>query len=432
VEKPSRDAAPQAPKILPLSNAEVSSFVTRFLHRGESFLETARSCGSPLYAFDRSALHNRILDFQRAFARVMANVDTYYAIKSNNHPAIVADVVGAGLGLDVSSGTELAMALTSKAERIVFSGPGKTAEELQAAVAHSARVIVHLDSFGELERLERVAAQAGQRVRVGIRLCTGEHGIWRKFGISPDDLGRFLARAETCEHVDVCGLQFHLSWNTDPSRYEQFIARLGKILRSLAAPERSRLSFIDVGGGYWPPDGEWLQFAATPEGRTGDHEDTPAADYRRRFKQEASSIDEFARSIAEALQTHIPADMKYRVFVEPGRWICHEAMHILVTVVDRKNDDLVIVDGGINAVGWERYESDYFPVINLTRPGLTEQPCLVAGSLCTPHDIWGYSYFGEGIEVGDVLLVPNQGAYTYSLRQHFIKPPPEVVVLRDT
>ena len=58
-----------------------------------------------------------------------------------------------------------------------------------------------------------------------------------------------------------------------------------------------------------------------------------------------------------------------------------------------------------------------------------ERQCLVAGSLCTPHDIWGYGYFGDGIQVGDVLLVPNQGAYTYSLRQEFIKPLPKSVEL---
>jgi len=52
----------------------------------------------------------------------------------------------------------------------------------------------------------------------------------------------------------------------------------------------------------------------------------------------------------------------------------------------------------------------------------------VLGSLCTPHDLWGYSYWGSGIEPGDVLLIPCQGAYTYSLRQEFIKPLPEVAV----
>ena len=60
---------------------------------------------------------------------------------------------------------------------------------------------------------------------------------------------------------------------------------------------------------------------------------------------------------------------------------------------------------------------------------LRERQCLVAGSLCTPHNIWGYGCFGDDIQVGDVMLVPNQGAYTYSLRQEFIKPLPKSVEL---
>ena len=104
-------------------------------------------------------------------------------------------------------------------------------------------------------------------------------------------------------------------------------------------------------------------------------------------------------------------------------------MHLLVTVVDKKEDDLVIVDAGTNAVGWERFESDYVPLLNLSRPALQEVPCQVLGALCTPHDIWGYAFWGEDIVPGDVLLVPDQGAYTYSLRQEFIKPVPTVVPL---
>jgi diaminopimelate decarboxylase len=102
-------------------------------------------------------------------------------------------------------------------------------------------------------------------------------------------------------------------------------------------------------------------------------------------------------------------------------------MHILVRVVDKKERDLVITDAGTNAIGWERFEIDYFPVLNLSREGLAENSCDILGSLCTPHDVWGYCYFGSDIDVGDLLMIPCQGAYTYSLGQNFIKPLPRVV-----
>ena len=102
-----------------------------------------------------------------------------------------------------------------------------------------------------------------------------------------------------------------------------------------------------------------------------------------------------------------------------------------MTVVDVKGGDLAITDAGTNAVGWERFEHDYFPVINLSRPALDERPCLVLGSLCTPHDVWGDGCHGASLEPGDVLLIPDQGAYTYSLRQDFIKPLPGVASLEE-
>jgi len=97
--------------------------------------------------------------------------------------------------------------------------------------------------------------------------------------------------------------------------------------------------------------------------------------------------------------------------------------------MDKKGNDLVITDAGTNAIGWERFESDYAPILNLTRPSLAEKKCRVLGSLCTPHDVWGYNYWGEDILPGDVLMIPCQGAYTYSLRQNFIKPIPTVVLI---
>jgi diaminopimelate decarboxylase len=115
---------------------------------------------------------------------------------------------------------------------------------------------------------------------------------------------------------------------------------------------------------------------------------------------------------------------------EPGRWLCNDAMHLLLTVVDKKASDLVVTDAGTNAIGWERFETDYFPVINLSRPEAIEHECYVLGSLCTPHDVWGYSYWGKDIQPGDILMIPTQGAYTYSLRQEFIKPLPEVMMLK--
>jgi diaminopimelate decarboxylase len=140
----------------------------------------------------------------------------------------------------------------------------------------------------------------------------------------------------------------------------------------------------------------------------------------------ATGLAEFAGQLSAAIHEHLFSAGPYRICLEPGRWICNDAVHLLISVIDKKAPDLVITDAGTNTVGWERFETDYFPILNLTRPSLDEKPCHILGSLCTPHDVWGYMYFGDDIQPGDILMIPTQGAYTYSLRQNFIKPLPAV------
>ena len=416
-EEPPRQGVPE------LDPDELAAFVQPFFDRAEVFLAAARKHGSPLYILEERVLRDRAVRFCDAFRSELPRTRVYYAVKSNNCPAVAEILVRTGLGLDVSSGLELEMALGCGAGDVVLSGPAKLDAELALAIEHRDSVTVLMDSFRELDRLEQMAGGAEARVRAGVRLTTDERGLWRKFGIPLADLARFFDAAERCPHVGLRGIQFHTSWNLDPGTQVAFIARLGEALSRLDARHRERIEFIDVGGGYWPPQGEWLhptdaQLAA-PVGNTP----------LRHHRCPAQPIETFARAIGEAVRTHILPCVACCICAEPGRWLCNDAMHILLTVVDRKCDDIAVTDGGTNAVGWERFETDYFPVLNLTRPSLVERPCYILGSLCTPHDVWGYACHGTDIQPGDVLLIPTQGAYTYSLRQHFIKPLPKLVTL---
>jgi len=286
-----------------------------------------------------------------------------------------------------------------------------------------------MDSFAELDRLQAAAEAAGVTARAGVRLTTDERGLWRKFGLPLADMPAFFAASAQRPNVDLRGVQFHTSWNMDATAQEGFIARLGQALAGMAPGLRARVEFVDVGGGYWPPAGEWLHATATPEGRLAEAVLASGRPPLGHFRFAAAPLSDFARRIAAAVRTHLAPHAPCRLHLEPGRWVCHEGMSILLTVLDRKGGDIAITDAGTNAIGWERFESDYFPLINLTRPSLDEKPFYVLGSLCTPHDVWGYFYFGEDIQPGDTLLIPCQGAYTYSLRQNFIKPLPKVARL---
>lgn len=394
--------------------AAVRAYVQPFIDHRDRYLAARAVHGSPLYLFEEAVVLDRVLQFRRAFQAHLPAIDVFYALKSNGHPAIVQTLLGAGCGLDVSSGKELAQALSAGAAAIIFSGPGKTDVELRAAIRHPDRVTLLIDSFGELERLGRLTSGPGPLVHIGVRLTTDERGLWRKFGIPLERLADFGARAALHERLSLEGLQFHTSWNLNAQAQVAFLERLGRVLADLPTTLRSQFRFLDIGGGYWPQPGEWLPGA--PDGS------------RWPERQPAISIEQFAAAIAIAIQKAIRPHIQCRIWAEPGRWICNDAMHILATVIDCKAADLVITDAGTNSVGWERYAHEYFPVINLSQPDATEHACLILGSLCTPHDLWGHAYCGARIEPGDALLIPNQGAYTYCLRQEFIKPLPTAVV----
>jgi diaminopimelate decarboxylase len=408
---------------------ELIPFVEHYFNRREAYLKQLKNHASFLYVLEPDVLIQRANQFKKAFRRVLSDSGFYYAVKSNNHPEVARTLLKSGFGLDVSSGLELQKALDFNAKEIVFSGPGKTPGELELAARNSDRVTVLLDSFGELLRLEKAAATLKTKVLAGVRLTTNPNGLWRKFGIPPDQLTEFWRTARTCPHVFLKGIQFHTSWNLTATSQTDYIGFLGKLLSGMPDKLDENLTFIDIGGGYWPKQGEWLHLSAEQQEMLQKTTKHTTDISKIHYRYPAEPIEAFAKKISRALQRHIFPLTACRIYFEPGRWICNDSMHLLMTVVDQKGTDLVITDAGTNAVGWERFETDYFPVLNLTRPALTEKPCYILGSLCTPHDVWGFSYFGQDIRVGDVLMIPTQGAYTYSLRQNFIKPIPEVVIM---
>ena len=412
-----------------LPKDELINFVKKYLSRRKLFLGILKNHRPPLYILDSANLVERAEQFKKAFGSVLSDTAFFFAVKSNNHPEISRKLIRSGFGLDVSSGVEFRKALDLGAEAIVFSGPGKTEEELDLIARNSGRVMVLLDSFGELHRLERIASSINVEVRAGVRLTTKPNGLWRKFGILAERFMEFWTASQACKHIVLGGIQFHTSWNLSADVQVEFIRYLGEVLSAMPEQVRRQLEFIDIGGGYWPEQGEWLQPAGTPEGimRKAKGEEVIAHDIHYRIP--AEKLGEFAKRIGQAIQGHILPLIKVKICLEPGRWICNDAMHLLVSVVDKKEEDLIITDAGTNAVGWERFETDYCPILNLSRPSLSERPCLILGSLCTPHDVWGYSYFGKEICDDDVLMIPCQGAYTYSLRQNFIKQVPKVVVM---
>lgn len=412
-----------------LSAKELRAYVEHYFNLSESYRNAITTHPSPLYILDTSILKERADRFRKAFSDLLPDVAFYYPVKSNNHPDVARTLLDSGFGLDVSSGLELQTAIDSGARDIIFSGPGKTKGELRLAVSHNDRVTVLIDSFGELARLQEIASAEDRPMRTGVRLSASRKSLWRKFGIAPEELPLFWEDTRKCSHIQFRGIHFHASWNRTPDIQCEFISLLGGLLSRLPNLCRERLEFIDIGGGFWPSQGDWLQAAGTREGKIKVSMGLDPGPAKVHYRMPSTTIERFAKELSRSIRRHIFPHVSARICFEPGRWICNDAMHVIMTVVDKKADDLVITDAGTNAIGWERFEIDYCPVLNLTRPSLRERQCNIMGSLCTPRDIWSYTYWGDDIREGDILMMPDQGAYTFSLRQHFIKPIPDVITL---
>ncbi len=370
-------------------------------------LQIAKRFPTPFYLIDDRALQDAISQFQSAFRRALLRSKFFYAIKSNYHEHILKAVVRHGWGLDASSGRELGLALNAGAKQILFTGPGKTEDELRLTLKHADKVILNIDNFSELERLSKLLKGKNIKLRAGVRFFSKHHGQWSKFGIPLADLAAFWSAASKIKNLDLQGIQFHSSNNLTAERNVKIIAELGKYLRMhFSASQLRQIKYIDLGGGYFPDQVEGVYLK------------------RGRAVTRAESPEQFAKSLREAIKKNLDPILTAEYYFEPGRIISTRAMHLVLRIVDVKKG-LAITDGGINMMGWEFGKEFYLPIFNLTNFSRAELNFPIYGSLCTPRDIWGHYIHGKKITSGDVLVIPNQGAYRYTLAQEFIKPIPE-------
>jgi diaminopimelate decarboxylase len=306
---------PQSTRLLP--DTVLIEFVkTHFKHK-KTYLAAVENNGSPLWILDTGILKAKAQRFSNAFNACFDRTRFYFAMKSNNHPEVSKTLLESGFGLDVSSGEELTTALMLKCNDIIFSGPGKTDPELTLAAQYCDKTLILLDSFGELERLNAIvrATDCQSPVRVGIRLTTNPNGLWRKFGIVLEKLPEFWNRVQQLSpKIQFKGIQFHSSWNLTPDRQVEFIRVLGNTLKTMPEAFNRSVEFIDIGGGYWPEEGEWLHFPETLENGTAAlPKDRPMTAVAPHYWIKGTPIETFAKSLFNAIDSHLFPHVSCRI-----------------------------------------------------------------------------------------------------------------------
>lgn len=411
--------------------------VLKIKNKKPFFLELAKKKETPLYIFDKTEIQKNIKRFKTAFKKEGVNINIFYATKSNYYLGILKTVVKEGENLDVSSQRELKLALKAGSKRIIYTGPAKTEKDFELILKHYKKITVNLESLRELKLLAEMAKKRNITIQCGLRVYTSMQAGWTKFGMPMEELKKFFHEAQKLKSIHFCGIHFHISFNKNPEKYIKTLEMLIEYLKkNFTESERKQFEYLDIGGGFYPQ--QWQAFyswnknqdAYFPEDRDIFNEIIEDKFSNRIIPLGSEPIENFAKKISMVFKTKVKKVLpNVSLYAEPGRYISHSSMHFLLKLIDIKNPHIGITDGGNNMIGWELFQFYYYaPIFNLSQfEEKKEIPFITYGSLCTPDDIWGYYMYTKGQpREGDIILMPFQGAYTYTLSQEFIKDIPPV------
>ena len=371
----------------------------------------AETCGTPCYVYSRSALETAF----RGYDQALAGRDhlVCYAVKANSNLAVLNVFARLGSGFDIVSGGELARVLRAGGDprKIVFSGVGKTAGELRAAL-DAGILCFNVESASELTRLDHVAGEAGRVAPVSLRvnpdvdaqthpyIATGLRE--NKFGVPFEDAIDLYRTAAELPNLRVCGIDCHIG--SQLTEIPPFVAALQKLLGLVdrLAALGIALSHIDVGGGLGI--------------RYRDETPPPVADY--------------VRALGGCLGAR-----PQKILFEPGRSLVGNAGVLLTRVEYLKHGaerNFAVVDAAMNDLMRPAlYEAwhDIQPVA--PRTGTTRHYEIV-GPVCETGDFLGRDRALHLAE-GDLLAIMSAGAYGMSMSSNYNTRPraTEVMVSGD-
>jgi diaminopimelate decarboxylase len=388
---------------------------------GHSASALAAKWGSPLYLIDEAAFRANASAFRKAFA----GWDVYYAGKAFLCRGVARWVAEEGLGLDVCSGGELAVARGAgfPPERTGFHGNNKSTDELRAAISLGiGRVIV--DSLDEIERIEALAEELATTVKVLVRVTTGVEAHTHEYIATAHEDQKFgfsilgghalmaLVRCSTSPWLTLAGVHSHIgSQIFDGSGFEVAIHRTMRVMAQFRDATGETLRELNLGGGFG------IAYTAADQ-------PLPLTDLAASFRE---AIDHESRGFGFG---------QLRVALEPGRAIVGPASFALYTVGTVKVVELdggaarvyVSVDGGMSDnIRPALYAAEYSAVLANRASDSPPVLCRVVGKHCEGGDILVRDVFlPADIQPGDLIAVPGAGAYARSMASnynHLTRPP---------
>lgn len=373
----------------------------------------ATRLGTPLYVYSAGILRQRIA----ALADALNGLDVMicYAAKANTNGAIVRMMADAGLGADIVSEGELERCLRAgiPAARIVFSGVGKQAREIDRALdAGIARF--NVESRDELDLLQQRAAAKGVIARASVRvnpdvdalthakISTGK--AENKFGVGIDQARHWFDTASSLDQVQLDGLHMHIgSQMLNLGPVQDALRRIATLWRELARAGHD-ITCIDVGGGLGVP-------------------------YRN---DRDTAVDPVA--YARAIKEHL-GDFAGRIVVEPGRWLTAEAGLLLSRVIRVKQGEqrrFLVLDAAMTELlRPSLYDAWHDMTVVTARPG-PESVYDVVGPVCETGDTFATARTMPECAGGDLVAIRCTGAYGASMASTYNSRPLAAEVMVDS
>ncbi|MFB3921216.1 MAG: diaminopimelate decarboxylase [Terriglobia bacterium] len=381
------------------------------LHCGEVSLQTiSERFGTPTYVYSRAA----ILENYRGLAAGLSKFPSLicYSVKANSNLRILRILHEAGAGFDIVSAGELARVLRVGADsaRVVFSGVGKTAGEIDAGLAADI-LMFNVESAGELEMVEARARASARRANIAIRInpdvvaethpyiSTGQ--IIHKFGVLKEEALGLYRRAASSEFLKVRGVACHIG--SQILEVEPFLKALDEILSVTEELNSVGITteFLDLGGGYG------IRYA----------DEQPLA------------LDLLTRGVAARLR-----GTNYRLIVEPGRALVGNAGVLLSRVLYVKRNpqkNFIVVDAGMNDLMRPTLYGSYHEIVPVVKRPAETLTADVVGPLCESGDFLAQDRALPDVQPGDLLAILTAGAYGYVLASNYNTRPRPAEVMID-
>ncbi|MBY6064615.1 diaminopimelate decarboxylase [Pseudidiomarina sediminum] len=360
--------------------------------------DLAKQYGTPLFVYSKAAI---IENWQQFAAHWPAPHKLCYAVKANSNIAVLNVLARLGAGFDIVSGGELARVLAAggKAKDVVFSGVGKSREEIAYALEQGIGCF-NVESAAELERIQAVAAEQGCVAPISLRvnpdvdaqthpyIATGLKA--NKFGIAMSDAREVFRRGAQLPNLDMRGVDCHIgSQILSAQPFMDASERMFALIRDLRA-EGIQITHLDMGGGFGIP-------------------------YQHETKLDVSGY-------LQSLQARAKEMGDLTLMLEPGRSIVGNT-GVMVTKVEYykpgSEKNFLLVDAGMNDLLRPSLYNAYHDIVAVQRhEGLDEPLVDVVGPVCETGDFFGHARH-LAAEEGDLLAVMNAGAYGFTMASNY-------------